>query len=94
MKSPVLPYCPHRRCSSRLLLSLLAGIGLAPLVYANPTGGVVQQGPSTSIAGEGTARVTIDSQDARSIIHWDSFSNSAGEVVRFSPNFPLACKSQ
>ena len=87
MKSPVLPYCPHRRVSSRLLLSLLAGIGLAPLVYANPTGGVVQQGPSTFVTGEGTARVTIDSQDARSIIHWDSFSNSAGEVVHFNlPN--------
>lgn len=50
---------------------------------SNPTGGTVASGNTTSITGQGTTRVTITSQDQRSIIRWENFSNSAGEVVRF-----------
>ena len=71
------------RCRvSRLLLLLLVSCGALP-AWGNPTGGVVVSGDRTSIRGEGTSRVTITSRDQRSILHWNRFSNSAGEVVRF-----------
>jgi len=68
---------------SVLALALLLGQFLAPaLTLANPTGGTVAAGSAT-ISSSGKT-LTIQQNSPQAIINWQSFSNVAGEAVKFN----------
>ncbi|HWV98578.1 MAG TPA: filamentous hemagglutinin N-terminal domain-containing protein, partial [Candidatus Acidoferrum sp.] len=73
----------------RIKIAVLGSFGLVSCiiphhVLANPDGGLVVGGnASATIAGEGTSLVTINQNQSRSIINWNSFSINAGEITKF-----------
>ena len=83
---------PHGRLSYSLRLAVVHGgwsipilvwlVAAVSLVSANPLNGRVVAGEA-SIAGEGTAQVTITQQSARAILNWDSFSIGGQERTQF-----------
>jgi filamentous hemagglutinin family protein len=64
-----------------LLLTLLAASTLFSL-RANPTGGAVAAG-AASIAGQGSASVTVNQASNTAIINWQTFSIGSGEATKF-----------
>ncbi len=67
-------------------LGAAMSIGLAPFLQANPVDGQVTSG-TASVAGQGTAAVTINQSSQTAIINWKSFSIGSGEVTKFiQPN--------
>jgi len=72
----------------RLDLSLAAAAACvvvmltAPLVGANPTGGVVVRGNAAIATQPG--RVTVDQRTGKAVINWNGFSIEEGEVTQFN----------
>jgi len=73
------PSLPRRLVARALILCLLAQC-VAP-AFANPLGGSVASGTAT-IDSSGSVLTVRQSTD-RAILNWQSFSNAAGETVRF-----------
>ena len=76
--------------SYRFRALLLATSALVPLstqlAHANPLGGQVVGGSAT-IAGQGTANVTVTQSTQNAIINWQTFNIGAGETTQFvQPN--------
>ena len=61
------------RWLNRASVAVLAAALAAAPAHANPLGGKVVGGSAT-IAGEGTAQVTVTQSTDRAIVDWDSFS--------------------
>jgi len=55
---------------------------MAPLVGANPTGGVVVRGNAAITTGP--ERVTVDQRSGKAVINWNGFSIETGEVTQFN----------
>ncbi len=73
---------------SRLALSLVSTAACvvlmltAPIIGANPTGGVVIRGDAAIATQPG--RVTIDQRSGKAVINWNGFSIESGEATRFN----------
>jgi len=79
--------------SHRLRAILLATSALVPLsahvAHTNPLGGQVVGGAAT-IAGQGTADVTVTQSSPSAIINWQTFNIGTGETTRFVQPGPTA----
>src|SRR5207244_3248093 len=65
---------------ARILLVVHVASLTAP-AFANPQGGAVVQG-AAGISSAGSV-LTVQQSSNRAVINWQSFSNAAGETVRF-----------
>src|SRR5262245_37898538 len=78
------PRLPHL-CNVFLAATALLALGVAR-VAAGPEGGTVVNGAAT-IAGQGSASVTINQSTPSAIINWHTFNIGVNESVRFNqPN--------
>ena len=69
-----------------VLASAGAGLSMAGLALAGPTGGTVVSGGAT-IQGQGSASVTINQSSQNAIINWATFNIFKGETTTFNqPN--------
>ncbi len=66
----------------RTLPILILTWGTAVSIWANPTGGEVAAG-SASVAGQGSATVTVNQASNTAIINWQTFSIASGETTKF-----------
>lgn len=75
----------HRRRYLRLIsvwVIVAQVLALSPAAYANPRGGSVAAG-QVSISETG-ATMNVNQMTDKAIVNWQSFSNAAGETVRFN----------
>jgi filamentous hemagglutinin family protein len=65
------------------IIALVIGVMPWHEPLANPTGPTPVRGVS-SISGLGTSSVTVNTNNAKAIIHWQDFSIGGGEITRFT----------